>query len=136
MCSKKTLLWTSGIFTIVLIVLNQVGTSTLCGLIQQDTVCMGILYGIMMGFFPVIPLFILSIITYKMRDEVYRTWLRFAQWWVPLSMVLIFVAPEYSGDWMFPIVKGTVAFFSSLLFIIISLLLIAWKYFSSRRISS
>ncbi|OGG40588.1 hypothetical protein A2118_03155 [Candidatus Kaiserbacteria bacterium GWA2_50_9] len=86
-----------------------------------------------MNFFPVIPLFVLSLITYKMRDEVYRAWLRFAQVWVPLSMLFIFLAPEYTSDWMFPVVKGTVAFFSSLLFLIISLIIIAWKYFTTRR---
>lgn len=94
---------------------------------------MGILYDIMMNLLPIIPLFLLSIIIYKMRDEVYRVWLRFAYVWVPLSMLLIFLAPEYSGDWMYPIVKGTVAFFSSLLFIIISLILIIWKWFAYSR---
>lgn len=78
-----------------------------------------------------IPLFLFSLITYKMREEVYRAWLRFAYFWIPLSMLAIFLAPEYTHDWMFPVVKGTVAFFSSLLFLIISLLLITWKHFSS-----
>ncbi|MDP2655239.1 MAG: hypothetical protein Q8P17_01625 [bacterium] len=90
-------------------------------------------YSLIIGFFPVIPLFLLSLITYKMSEEVYRAWLRFANVWIPLSIVLIFLAPEYSGDWMFPVVKGTVAFFSSLLFVLISLLIICWKYFTSRR---
>jgi len=133
MCSKKTLLIVSGILTVILLALNQIGTDTICGWIGQDTVCMGILYSTIMNFFPVIPLFVLSLITYKMRDEVYRAWLRFAQVWVPLSMLFIFLAPEYTSDWMFPVVKGTVAFFSSLLFLIISLIIIAWKYFTTRR---
>lgn len=80
-----------------------------------------------------IPLFLLSLITYKMRDEVYRAWVCFAYAWVPLSMLAIFLAPEYSTDWMYPVVKGTVAFFTSLLFVIISLVLIAYKYAASRR---
>ncbi len=68
-----------------------------------------------------------------MRDEVYRAWLRFSYVWIPLSMLLIFLAPEYTSNRMFPVVKGTVAFFSSLLFVIISPILIAWKWFSSHR---
>jgi len=132
MCNKKTLLTSSGVVTAILIILNWIGTFKLCGG-QEYGQCMDFSYSLIIGFFPVIPLFILSLITYKMRDEMYRAWLRFAQWWIPFSMVFIFLAPEYSGDWMFPIVKGTVAFFSSLLFVIISLLLIIWKYIASRR---
>jgi len=79
-----------------------------------------------------ISLFFLSIITYKMRDEVYHAWLRFSYVWIPLSMILIFLAPEYTSDWMYPVVKGTVAFFSSLFYAIISLIIIVWKYFVRR----
>lgn len=132
MCSKKTLLTSSGIVTAVLVVLNWIGTFKLCGG-QEYGQCMDFSYSLIIGFFPVIPLFLLSLITYKMSEEVYRAWLRFANVWIPLSIVLIFLAPEYSGDWMFPVVKGTVAFFSSLLFVLISLLIICWKYFTSRR---
>jgi len=133
MLSKKSLLIVSGVGTAVLFVLNSIGTDTLCGWIKQDTVCTGILYSIIMNFLPIIPLFLLALITYKMRDEVYQAWLRFAYVWIPLSMLLIFLAPEYSSDWMFPVVKGTVAFFSSLIFLTISLAIIAWKYFLARR---
>ena len=35
-----------------------------------------------------IPIFILSLITHKMRDEVFHAWWSFARWWVP---VIIFV---------------------------------------------
>lgn len=90
----------------------------------------------MINLLPIIPLFLFSIITYKMRDEVYRAWTRFSYVWIPLSMVAIFLAPEYSADWMFPIEKGSVAFFSSLIFAVISLLLIIYKYFASRRARS
>jgi len=79
-----------------------------------------------------IPLFLLSLITYKMRDEVYHAWFRFSCVWIPLSMIAIFFAPEYSSDWMFPVVKGTIAFFSSLLYVILSLIIIIWKYFATR----
>lgn len=89
-----------------------------------------------MNLLPIIPLFLLSLITYKMREEVYRTWLRFAYVWIPLSMLLIFLAPEYTADWMYPVVKSTVAFFSSLLFLIISPIIIAWKYFATHRSKS
>lgn len=119
-----------------LIVWNYVGNYRICDFIVSGGSagkCPFILTNIGINLLPIIPLFFFSLITYKMQDEIYRKWLRFAQWWVPLSMLAIFLAPEYSGDWMFPVVKGTVAFFSSLLFVIISFLLIAWKYFAPRR---
>ena len=132
MISKKTLLVVSGGITVTLFVLNWIGTFRLCGG-QEYGQCMDLAYGAIISFLPIIPLFILALITYKMRDEVYRAWLRFAYVWIPLSMLLIFLAPEYSTDWMFPVVKGTVAFFSSILFVIISLILIVWKYVVARR---
>lgn len=90
-------------------------------------------YDTIMNLLIFIPLFLFSLITYKMRDEVYRTWLRFAYVWIPLSMGLIFLAPEYSTDWMYPVEKGSVAFLTSLLFVIISLILIIWKSITVRR---
>ncbi|MDD3531398.1 MAG: hypothetical protein PHV99_02305 [Candidatus Pacebacteria bacterium] len=71
-----------------------------------------------------------------MREDVYRTWARFAIGWIPVSMVLIFLSPEYAtsfGIALYPITKGTVAFASSLFFVIISLILIFWRYSISRR---
>lgn len=86
----------------------------------------------MINLFPIIPLFILSLITYKMRGEVYSAWLKFTYVWIPLTMFMILIAPEY-GNAFLPIEKGTVAGFFSLLYILISLIIIIWKYFATRR---
>lgn len=90
-------------------------------------------YRVSLILLPIIPLFLFSLITYKMRDEVYRAWLRLASIWIPLSMLGIFLAPEYSGQLLplFPVTKSSVAFVSAILFGAISLLIIAWKYFKS-----
>jgi len=128
--SKKIILQSSGIITLGLLTISIFGTYKIC---NDGENCINILHSFFIHFLPIIPLFLLSLITYRMRDEVYRAWLRFAYVWIPLSMLLILLAPEYSSDWMYPVVKGTVAFFSSLLFIIISLALIAWKHFATRR---
>src|SRR3989344_4264432 len=130
--SRRYILWSSGIVSGLFLILDFIGTDKLCGG-QEHTQCMQVTHSFLIIFLPFLSLFLLSLITYKMRDEVYRAWLRFAQVWIPLSMLLIFLAPEYTSDWMFPVVKGTVAFFSSILFLIISLLLIAWKYFTTHR---
>jgi hypothetical protein len=134
MISKKILLIVSGLGAIILISLDYVGTSQLCGG-RQYTVCMGNLYNVMINFLPIIPLFLLSLITYKMREEIFRAWLKFSYVWIPLTMLAILVSPEY-GNALLPIEKGTVGVFFSLLYIIISLLIIAYKYFTlkSKRI--
>ena len=122
--SKKTLLLTSGIVTLVLLAIGTFGTYKIC---NNSEICINILHYFFLYFLPFLPLFILALITYKMRDEVYRAWLRFSYVWVPLSMLLILLAPEYTTDWMYPVVKGTVAFFSSILYLVISLVLIVIK---------
>lgn len=132
MISKKTLLIVSGIGTVVLLIANYVGTAQLCGG-GQYTICMGNLYAVMMNFFPVIPLLLFSLITYWMREEIYQAWFRFARWWVPLSMLLILISPEYSSDWMYPVVKGTVAFLTSMIFAAVSSLIILIKHLRRSR---
>lgn len=34
------------------------------------------------------PLFLLSLLTYRMRDQVFRAWWNFARWWVPVIVVV------------------------------------------------
>lgn len=40
--------------------------------------------------FPLISIFSLSIITYKMRDEMFQAWWSFAKWFVPIIIVITF----------------------------------------------
>jgi hypothetical protein len=115
--------------------LNYVGTYKVCDLpflSGHEGICPSILADGMINFFPLIPVFILSLITYKMREEVFRAWGTFALVWIPFSMFAILIAPEYGNDFV-PIEKGTVAFFSSVLFFIISIAIITWKYVTLRR---
>lgn len=78
--------------------------------------------------FPIIPLFVFSLITYKMQDSIFQVWWRFARIWIPISMLAILASPSNTHNWMFPIEKGSVAFFSSVLFVAISLILIIiWR---------
>lgn len=67
-----------------------------------------------------------------MRDEIYQMWFKFARWWVPVSMFLIFITPEYGGGLFNPIQKGSVAVGLSALFFLISLIIIAIQYFRTR----
>ena len=79
--------------------------------------------------------FLFSLITYKMRDEVSRAWITFAKWWVPAQILLVLLTPESSGGYFVVILdKQLVAILLSALFVLISLLLIIYKWFSSRKV--
>jgi hypothetical protein len=64
-----------------------------------------------------------------MREEVYQAWFRFVRVWIPLSVILIALAPEY-GYGLLPIDKGRVSLALTVLLLIISLFIITIKYFS------
>lgn len=135
---RNNILVVSGLVTSGLFIWNYIGNYKICDSLTMggsSSNCPFVLTDLGINLLPVMPFFIFTLITYKMRDEVYRAWLRFSLIWVPLSMFLIFLAPEYSTDWMYPITKATVAFLSSVIYCAISGLLIAWKYFVSRRAS-
>lgn len=131
MITKRNLLIWSGAGSATLLILNQIGTYRLCGS-NEYGLCMDNLSNVMLVFYPIIPLFIISLIVYFLRDEIFRAWIRFVYLWIPLSMFAILVAPEY-GNAFLPIEKGTVAGFFSLLFIIVSIIIITIKHFLLKR---
>lgn len=62
-----------------------------------------------------------------LKRTVYEQWLRFARWWIPLSVLLVIVTPVGSNSWM-PLLslnKEGVALLMAGLFTSISLVLIA-----------
>lgn len=66
-------------------------------------------------------------------SQAFSAWKKFAVWFVPLAVLLFIFYPEPgSGDLFSPYPEQVFQWVSGL-YIIISLLLIAWKYFSSRR---
>ena len=114
----------AGIFSISLISIFY----GLCGEFSRD--CKNI-FGVFGQFlFPFPPLFLFSLITYKMREEVYQAWFRFARWWIPLSVILILITPSESGTWAVPSLldKGMTAFLFSALFALISPLIIIYTH--------
>ena len=96
----------------------------LCSRLHDDSM--------MAVFLPFIPLFLLSLVTYKMRDETFHVWLKFTYVWVPLTIILTFLSPEY-GNSLLPIEKSSVSFTMSLLFLFISLIIIISKSLSLRK---
>ncbi len=46
---------------------------------------------------PFFPLLLLSLITYRMKYEVFHAWWRFARWWVPVIMIVTFLLENAGG---------------------------------------
>lgn len=115
---KRNVLLISLVFVIIFLVSIF---SQEIGLCSSLTFCSEHFDVIAEVIFPILPLFLFSLITYKMREEVFQLWFRFARVYIPASMLLILLAPSYSSNWMFPYDKGIAAFLFSSLFIIISI---------------
>ncbi len=79
------------------------------------------------SFFPM-PLVFFSLITYKMHEKIFNAWLKFVYVWIPLTLVLVFLSPEYDSS-MIPMTKGLVSFLMSTVFLFISLIIIIIMYF-------
>lgn len=131
MKKKTKVLIFSGVGAAVLVIWDVIGNFKLCGSVWGD--CVDMLADVETMLLPIIPLFILSLITYKMREEVFGAWWKFARVFVPLSILAILIAPSYTHNWIFPIVKGTIALTSAVLFVIISLVLIVWQSVKERK---
>ena len=136
--NKKTVLWISLFGTIIAFGLSSSYFYDFC--FRQGR-CWHLwntteLVGAYFILFPLILFF--SLITYFLREEVFRAWLRFAYVWMPLSLVVIYLSAGWTGGGFgIPNVldQETVAIIFSGLFVIISLLLVIWKHFTFRRSS-
>lgn len=131
MLTKKNVLLISGVVSVFLVSIDRIGTYQLCG--GYPGSCVDTLFNssMLLFVFPFVLLF--SLITYFLPESVFRAWVNFTKWWVPLQILLVALTPESSGGYFVVILdKQFVAIILSGLFAIISLLLILWKWFSSR----
>jgi hypothetical protein len=72
-----------------------------------------------------------------MKDVVFKAWAIFTLWWVPISILFIFIQSDKylaGGGYIFagPSPKAITALLSFILYIIISIIVITRKYFSTR----
>jgi len=81
--------------------------------------CLDTLSGIEIFFLPILPIALFSLITYRMKDDVFTTWIGFAKWWVPLTIFLTLIALGSDGSF-FPVDKGRIAFVMTALFTALS----------------
>ena len=128
---KRLLFLASGIVTVTIIILKFLGVFKLCA--EADvSQCTGIAYDMSMLLVPITALFLFSAITYKMRDEVFRVWAWFSLPAVLSAMYFTYIVPEHNtggGGGFGPhisiiIDKATVAFVTSLLYVMLSALVV------------
>lgn len=130
--TKNTVLLVSGIgggivLTFLLIVLNN-----FCGankIICKDIYTQSASY---LFLFPLV--FIFSLITYFIREEIFRSWIKFTYIWIPISIFLVLFIPGGGGNSAFPslIDKELVSIFMSGLYFSISLIIVIFgsvKYY-------
>jgi predicted ABC-type exoprotein transport system permease subunit len=85
------------------------------------------------ALFPVLTLLPISLITYKMHDEIFVAWISFVKWWIPLSVLAILLTPmDDEGSFAISL-KGPLAVFCSIALFVISLIIITYKHFALKK---
>ena len=124
---KKKIIIGSLVFSVPLIFLMLFGNNPLC---RGNADCGQRLHAFFVLFQPILPLFLFSLLTYRLPERYFRAWSRFALVWIPLSMLAIACSPEY-GDSIMPIysiTKGFVSYLASTSFAIISTLILFFVF--------
>lgn len=78
-----------------------------------------------------LPLLVISLFTYLLKDDVYAVLGKFISYWVLLSLLLIMVSPINRSDLSF-FYKKTILLIMAIGLLIISLILILYKSFSKK----
>jgi len=69
--------------------------SFLVSLLCEEDMCRihddSVLGWMLLNFIFLIPIFIFSLITYKMRQEVFQSWWRFVRWFAPVIILVTFL---------------------------------------------
>ena len=79
--------------------------------------------------------FAFMVLLYFFGNKVRLSWLRFAAWWIPLSIVVIYIGSSGGGGLMpfYSYSPSEMATPMAALFAAISLGIIAWKQFKSKK---
>jgi len=125
--TKKNILWMSLIGTSIFSFLLFLVLNDSCGNYYEFCKSTFVLTTNLLFIFPVI--FLFSLITYKMRESTFRSWLHFSYWWVSISVLLVLIIPNGQGGGYMPSLldKESVAFIMSFFYSVISLILITYK---------
>lgn len=106
MSFKKVLLLGSVFLSLIIIIAAYNVFDPVCNYLTRSSYsegCPAIFYSIWVALWPVLPLTFFSIVTYFMRDEVFKIWAWFSIVWIPVSVLLIATAPNSGGGgWALP----------------------------------
>ena len=89
--------------------------------------CIRFLASVIDTAIPVLPLLMFSLVTYFLRDEIFQAWIRFAIWWVPLTMVVIAISPGNDSTFLAPSTKAIFGLLFLILFVVVSIAIIIRK---------
>lgn len=121
--TKKSVLASSVFISLGMYLFGAFSVShKICGGAQY-TSCVTNIDNLSLVFLPFLSLAIVSLPIYFLSQDVFRAWIKFVYWWVPLSMGAIVISPQI-GNSFFPIEKVTVGGGLSLVFIFISVIII------------
>lgn len=76
---------------------------------------------------PFIIFFLTFLLVSRTSKKIFNTWSSFALVWIPMSVLAVFLAPEYRTDFLYGFDKSSVAFLMSMLFVVGSLCILAWQ---------
>ena len=127
MVTKRNVLLVSAVAVLIAVGLTYPWKIGLCG--SDSYGCINNIQSfstILDIFFPTL---ILSLVTFKLRQEIFQAWMRYALWWVPLTVVLTLIAPnDRSQSIPFPSTKGMVDLGLVTIFVIVSIGIILYKW--------
>ena len=139
MITKKTVLWISLIGTLFLTLdfyLEKIEyyyshhwTNSILWLLNM--------IGFNIFLFPVILFF--SLLTYKMRNEIFEYWVKFSRWYIPIYIIFTYIVTNLfsDGQGFASVVRGwfglVILSFFLIIFSLISLILIISKHLSIKK---
>jgi hypothetical protein len=130
---KKLVLLVSFVGSCVAILLSFNGLFGLCG--DTALTCSWKLTTLGGNFLAFVPVFIFSCATYFMRAPVYKDWLIFSLLWLSITSYLLYLTGSEKGGsfgGLHDAYNGIVILALYALYPIISIILIAWKYWRLR----
>ena len=125
--AKKTTLLASFLFVVFWIVVDRLSLLRYCGEVAH-TFCRQILSDVMFASIIILPVFIFSLLTYFLKEEIFRAWFRFTYLWVLFSFIVIFASTDHSGGLLGISDQEAFGIITWVLYILISLIIIGWKY--------
>lgn len=133
--TKKNVLLISFIGTVIIVILAVLSMSGFC---YHNTYCLDLFrkfnpWKFVSFLFFTPPVFLLSLITYKMHDDFFWAWMKFAMWWIPISAILSLLAlskDDGGGGFFISFSADGLFTFLMIPFTLISFFIVFWKYLS------